>query len=213
MDGYQELCNKMEKTKIIRQDDFCYNCEFVKSPFCCCYLYVDDRDIKIFNPITLKELKPSINNTNGYVRYKIPVNCGFVGRRDIYLHQVIAISKFGDFFMYNKDYQVDHIDNDRRNNNPDNIQILLRSDNARKRNIRKNVIIESDEIMTPFYPDTFNDIYISSDMKLYKPINKKEGMWKLIRARNDDCNIYVLTDKNKTLRTITLNKAIFEVDA
>ena len=213
MEGYQELCDKMDKAKIIRQGDFCYTCESVKSPFCCFYLYTNGNEIKVFNPINLKELKPSINNTNGYVRYKIPVNCSFVGRRDIYLHQIIGIYKYGDFFMYNHEFQIDHIDNDRYNNNPDNIQILLRSDNARKRNIRKNTIIESDEVMTPFYSDIFNDIYISSDMKLYKPINKKVGMWKLLRPRNDECNIYVLRDKNKKLRNVSLNKAILEIDS
>lgn len=208
MEGYLELCNRLDKDKMILLDEVYYKCDLIKSPFCCVYMHVSVDDILVFNPLTLKLLMPSTNNTNGYIRYNIPRSCGFTERNTIYLHQLVGIWKYGDFFMYNHEFQIDHIDNNKANNWPDNIQILSRRENAAKQIFSKPEVIYSNEEMKAFFPDVFNEIYMSNEHKLYKPINKKEGIWKLLKPHNKKHDIYVLTDKNKRRRNVSLNQYI-----
>jgi len=206
LDGYIELVKEVDNKKVINIDNICYHCELVKSPFCCCYLYIGKDEIKIFNPITLKEIKTGNNNTSGYYRFRIPNGCGFTGLNQLYIHQLIAIWKYGDFFMYNKDYQIDHIDNNKANNTPNNIQILLAKDNAKKRITTERVELAFDKKLTPFHPEVFDNIFMSDDYKLYKPVKREVDLWYELKMKNPDKRIYVLTDKNKHVRNYTIRQ-------
>lgn len=212
---YIKMCNQSQHQKVINYNDSFYITEFVKSPFICCYIHIDNNkvnhdidsfdnnNITIFNPITLKPLKPNNNNTTGYYRYNIPKGCGFMGLQQIYLHQIVGIWKFGDFFMYRKDYQIDHIDNNKTNNNPANIQILLRSDNAKKRILKDIEYNNKPNNIKAFLPNTYDNIFIDDNYNLYK---KLKDTYQLLHPRNEDKKIYVLKNKiTGNLSNITLN--------
>lgn len=73
-----------------------------------------------------KILKPFI--CNGY--YKVRLQKDGHAKK-FYIHRLVA-SEFLDLRGYSTKYQVDHIDNNRLNNDVDNLQIITQAENIKK---------------------------------------------------------------------------------
>ena len=79
-----------------------------------------------FNKVRL--IKPSIN-TSGYKTITISNN---QTRTTITIHQLVAMAFLGYVRNGNKSLVVDHIDNDKLNNNLDNLQLITQRENSSK---------------------------------------------------------------------------------
>tara|TARA_R110000823_G_scaffold277484_1_gene396001 strand:- start:373 stop:738 length:366 start_codon:yes stop_codon:yes gene_type:complete len=75
-------------------------------------------------------MKPSLNN-NGYLTFNLPQPYG-----NIALHQLITEVYLG---KCPNGYEVDHIDNNKLNNHPSNLQYLTKAENIRKGQVFKNL--------------------------------------------------------------------------
>ena len=73
-----------------------------------------------------KILKPFI--CNGYYKIRIQKNGH---RKSFFIHRLVA-SEFLSLGDYSAEYQVDHIDNNRLNNDVNNLQIITQAQNIKK---------------------------------------------------------------------------------
>lgn len=75
-----------------------------------------------------RNLKPQLNNTSGYFRVGL---MGKDGKQlKVYIHDLVAAAVHGRKL---EGTEVDHIDHDRTNNHPDNLQYVTLVENRRKR--------------------------------------------------------------------------------
>lgn len=110
------------------------------------YLYITDNDIKVFSSWGFAKgkptngiLRPSIIiegkrrelstrlSPHGYLRVDLPK--GINGRKQLFLHRLIAETLISN---PNNLECVDHIDGNKLNNHPSNLQWITRSDNVLK---------------------------------------------------------------------------------
>jgi hypothetical protein len=102
------------------------------------FLVIDNNIIKVFSswgrgvPKKLKKQSPAYEisqrvGRNGYVR--VDLNIGKNGRKQVFLHRLIA-----ETLIPNPDNLecVDHIDGNKLNNHPSNLQWITRGDNVKK---------------------------------------------------------------------------------
>ncbi len=102
------------------------------------FLSIQDTDIQVFSSWGsgvnkhLKKGAPTYKlsqriNRNGYVR--VDLNIGTNGRKQVFLHRLIAETLIPN---PNNLECVDHIDGNKLNNHPSNLQWITRGDNVRK---------------------------------------------------------------------------------
>ncbi len=90
--------------------------------------YIIFKTGKIYSKYSNKFLKPSCDNTGGYLRFRL-------NDKLIYLHRLLAIA-----FIDNPDNKplIDHIDRNKLNNNLDNLRWVTSSENCENRGLNKN---------------------------------------------------------------------------
>lgn len=228
------------QTKIIKLNNIEYETKLVSNPVITCYVYIKDKDIMIFNPETDKLIKTSTYNTSGYQRFYIPTHFQFTKLRYLYVHQLVAMVKYPDFFndsfdglrFYLKDKQIDHINGDITDNSLDNIQLLEQQENLAKR--RKNKKLEyfefsNKEKLIKIKPEEFNDLYydpeskqllrfLKSSSKRFTASNKvkpkdKKDLYIILKPKNEKDKVYLLNNKNKKPTNLSLKKALREVQS
>ena len=92
------------------------------------------RFLKTKNKTIKTILKPQIKN--GY--FVVDLNC-YSKRKRIKVHQLIYTTFIdSDFIPFLNEYVIDHIDENKLNNNVNNLQVLTRGENTRKHYYLKN---------------------------------------------------------------------------
>ena len=93
--------------------------------------YGANEDGTILNLRTMKNIKPSMKKSNGYLRICVRLN---KKQKNYLLHRFVYECFRGDI---PPELQVDHIDNDKKNNCIDNLQLLTPAANCQKAPVGK----------------------------------------------------------------------------
>lgn len=88
---------------------------------------------QIYDTLRNKMIKPTINPETQYEAFWCYINNE---RKFIYVHHFIYFA-FNNIKQLPPKFQIDHIDNDRHNNNLNNLQLLSQKDNIIKSKSRK----------------------------------------------------------------------------
>lgn len=206
---YYNAVKDLPLTHIVEYENIKYTTILLTNPIITIYLYIEGNNILIFKPLTYKLIKINTNNTTGYKRLSIPKHFRFTDRTTLYVHQVVAMYKYKQYlFILNHKLEVDHIDNNKYNNAIDNIQLLTKYENLLKRTYNNKSEYIGSFHAKQILQDDFNNLYIDKVKKLLlHPIDLKYKLFKVIKPTNNTGN-YIITDKNKRLRNININKII-----
>ena len=207
--SYYEAVKDLPLTHMVEYENNKYNTVLLTNPIITIYLYIENNNILLFKPLTYKPIKTNSNNTTGYKRLSIPKHFRFTDKTSLYVHQLIAMFKYKQYlFVLNHKFEVDHIDGNKENNAVDNIQLLTKYDNLFKRTFNNKTEYIASFHAFQILENDFNNLYIDKAKKLLlHPVDLKYKLYKVIKPTNNTGN-YVITDKNKRLRNININKVI-----